>query len=57
MSYSTMILEEELKNRVRNDYFSNFENALIIGKIDFCISQKLLGADYSFLWAEAKKRK
>lgn len=51
-----MILEEELKNRVRNDYFSNFENALIIGKIDFCISQKLLGADYSFLWAEAKKR-
>lgn len=50
-----MILEEELKNRVRNDYFSNFENALIIGKIDFCISQKLLGADYSFLWAEAKK--
>ena len=22
MSYSTMIIEEELKNRVRNDYFS-----------------------------------
>ncbi|MDD6087741.1 MAG: hypothetical protein PUB69_00240 [Desulfovibrionaceae bacterium] len=49
------ILEEELKNRVRNDYFSDFENSLIIGKIDFCISQKLPDMDYSFLWAEAKK--
>ena len=55
MAYSLTILEEELKNRIRNDYFSDFENALIIGKIDFCISQKLLDIDYSFLWAEAKK--
>lgn len=55
MAYSLTILEEELKNRVRNDYFSDFENALIIGKIDFCISQKMMDIDYSFLWAEAKK--
>lgn len=57
MAYSLTILEEELKNRVRNDYFSDFENALIIGKIDFCISQKILDIDYSFFWAEAKKGK
>lgn len=55
MAYSHTILEEELKNRVRKDYFNNFENALIIGKIDFCISQNILGIDNSFLWAEVKK--
>ena len=27
MAYYLTILEEELKNRVRNDYFSEFENA------------------------------
>lgn len=54
MAYSLKIKEEELKNKVAQDYFPDFDNTKIIGNIDFCISHKK-NDGISFLWAEAKK--
>ena len=55
------IREEELKNIVAKDWFSNYDSTKIIGNIDFCITLKqkknqteLLEVQ-SLLWAEAKK--
>ncbi|RDU63212.1 hypothetical protein CQA53_08695 [Helicobacter didelphidarum] len=57
--YSQNISEEELKNKVANDFFHHkiFNHTRIIGKIDFCISydDKSLFHQINFLWAEAKK--
>jgi len=56
-------LEEEVKNRIAQDYFELFDCATIIGKIDFCVTFKTkrhqpeLGEIESLLWAEAKKGK
>ena len=52
--------EEELKNRIGELFFSQFDHATIIGKIDFCVTQKQKvkqgTADMlSLLWAEAKR--
>ena len=43
MGYDKKIAEEELKNKVANDYFTtkNFDSTQIIGKIDFCIAKKI----------------
>lgn len=53
------IREEELKNKIAQDYFGEFDCAKIIGNIDFCVcmrqSQKELLEQESLLWAEAKK--
>ena len=50
--------EEELKNKVAHDYFANYDNTQIIGKIDFCIAVPQNGPELfeteSLLWAEAK---
>lgn len=54
MSYSKSIREEELKNKVAKDLFSQFDHTKIIGSIDFCISDSN-NPDISFYWAEAKK--
>lgn len=54
MAYSKSIREEELKNKVASDLFSQFDSTKIIGNIDFCISDKN-NPDISYLWAEAKK--
>ena len=57
------IREEELKIKIGNDYFSDFDNSRIIGNIDFCVTAKTdKNQDFllpvrSFLWAEAKKGK
>jgi len=54
------IPEEELKNRIGEDYFSDYDCKKIIGKIDFCARQKKipgqaeLFSEQSLLWAEAK---
>ncbi len=32
------ICEEELKNKVGQDFFSNFDTSKIVGNIDFCVS-------------------
>ncbi len=63
MSYKN-ILEEELKNKVAQDYFNSFDCTKIIGDIDFCVSlpaqnnqQEELVESVSLFWAEAKKGK
>lgn len=59
MSYDLNIREEELKNKVANDYFWIYDNTRIIGNIDFCVSMHQNGKEIfeqeSLLWAEAKK--
>lgn len=49
--YSKTIQEEELKNKVREDWFSNYDNTDIPGRVDFYVGYQ--GTTY--LWAEAKK--
>lgn len=50
------IREEEVKNKVGQDFFSAFDTTKIVGNIDFCVTSKLTKqADAaSLLWAEAK---
>ena len=63
MSYSN-IREEELKNKIAQDYFEVFDCSKIIGNIDFCVTipiknkkQLSLFDTESLFWAEAKKGK
>jgi predicted nuclease of restriction endonuclease-like (RecB) superfamily len=53
------IREEELKNKVAQDYFWIYDCTKIIGNVDFCVSmyQKptSIFEQESLLWAEAKK--
>lgn len=56
------IREEELKNKVGQDFFSNFDATKIVGNIDFCVThknkntkQEQLFENHSLLWAEAKR--
>lgn len=53
------IREEELKNRVAQDYFWLYDCTKIIGNVDFCVcmhqSSKELFEQESLLWAEAKR--
>jgi hypothetical protein len=53
------IREEELKNKVAQDYFWIYDCTKIVGNVDFCVcmhqSQKELFEQESLLWAEAKK--
>jgi hypothetical protein len=56
------IREEELKNKVAQDYFWLYDCTKIIGNVDFCVSMhhsspplEGLGEAHSLLWAEAKK--
>jgi len=57
------IPEEELKNRIGDDYFADYDYKKIIGKVDFCVlpkkidNQTELFAEQSLLWAEAKANK
>ena len=63
MKYSN-IREEELKNKIAQDYFGVFDCTKIIGNIDFCVTlpiqnknQKTLFETESLFWAEAKRGK
>ena len=61
MSYLN-IREEELKNKVAQDYFTTFDCTKIIGEIDFSVclptqNNNQLFETQSILWAEAKKGK
>jgi len=55
--------EEELKNKIAQDYFADFDCTKIIGKVDFCVLPKKsrnpseLFKAQSLLWAEAKANK
>jgi len=56
----TNIREEELKNKIAQDYFEFYDCTKIIGNVDFCVTiredkQKQLFEQESLLWAEAKK--
>lgn len=67
MSKYSGLREEEVKNKVAQDYFFKYEHTNIIGNIDFCIAKKVYDAKgnrnlfveqeviNSILWAEAKK--
>lgn len=64
MKYLNTLPEEEIKNRIRRDYFSAYEAAPILGKIDFAVAIPPLplqeGSETPaeriyLLWAEAKK--
>lgn len=53
------IREEELKNKVGQDWFGSFDTTEIVGNIDFCVLPKQDKQDSLFgrptlLWAEAK---
>lgn len=58
MAYNKDIREEQLKNEIAKDYFSNYDCTRILGNIDFCVSvkdsQPTLFETESLLWAEAK---
>jgi hypothetical protein len=63
MTYEN-IREEELKNKIAQDYFGMFDCTKIIGNVDFCVTlstenkkQTQLLETESLLWAEAKKGK
>jgi hypothetical protein len=61
MSYENL-REEEVKNKVAKEYFTDFDGTKIIGNVDFCITvpnnnQTELFDTESLLWAEAKKGK
>ena len=55
------VREEELKNKLAQDYFWLYDCSKIIGNIDFCVglhhSDNEMFSDESLLWAEAKKWK
>src|SRR5215469_14798565 len=60
MRYSD-ILEEEIKNKVTQDFFPKFDCTRILGKIDFAVKVKypanVIGFhDEYLLWAEAKQK-
>ena len=59
MRYSHTLLEEELKNRVGEDLFADFNHSTIKGRVDFCIADKqtFMGEPIEYLWAEAKRGK
>ncbi|MBD5305251.1 MAG: hypothetical protein HDS12_03050 [Bacteroides sp.] len=59
MAYSNQIREEELKNKVAQDFFKNYDSTPILGNVDFCVAvptygPQLFETEY-LLWAEAKK--
>lgn len=59
MAYQLNIREEEIKNRLRKDYFNTFNAEEVLGDIDFAVAvpvegPQLFEPEY-LLWAEAKK--
>ena len=64
MKYQTNLREEEIKNRLRHDYFDAYDATPILGNIDFAVALPALplhgvapapeDREY-LLWAEAKK--
>jgi hypothetical protein len=68
MAYANTLREEELKNKVANDYFNSYDCTKIIGNIDFCVAKITDRSEgrqselfeettitQSLLWAEAKR--
>lgn len=60
MPTNRVIREEEIKNRIREDFFKEYDATQILGDIDFAVTvpthKNELPFEYEyFLWAEAKK--
>lgn len=51
MAYSRTIQEEELMNKVREEWFDGYDNTEIPGKVDFYVGHE----GNVYLWAEAKR--
>ena len=50
------IRESEVKNRIKKDYFSDYDWTKVVGDIDLTVcSEHLLGTPTTYLWAETKK--
>ena len=47
------IREEEVKNKIRQEFFQDYDATPILGDIDFAVTTKKSSEEY-FLWAEAK---
>ncbi len=59
MAYNNNAREEEIKNRLRKDYFLAYDAEQVLGDIDFAVAvptagPELFDTEY-LLWAEAKK--
>lgn len=58
-SYRKDIREEELKNRLRKDWFPDYDAEAVLGDIDFAVAVPAIGPEIFeteyLLWAEAKK--
>ena len=59
MAYSNQIREEELKNKVAQDFFQAYDTTPILGNVDFSVAvpsngPQLFETEY-LMWAEAKK--
>lgn len=50
--YLNSLLEEELKLKVGNDFFKEFDTTKIIGKIDFCVAKTYLHEGQNELFDE-----
>ncbi len=58
MTYSNLIREEELKNKIASDFFPSYDTTQILGDVDFFVAlptENGLTETQYFLWAEAKK--
>ena len=59
MAYDTHIREEEVKNKLRKDYFAEYDATPVLGNIDFAVAVPINGAQLFeteyLLWAESKK--
>ncbi len=59
MAYDSNIREEEVKNKLRKDFFKEYDSPPILGNIDFAVAVPTDGAQLFeteyLLWAESKK--
>ncbi len=59
MAYNSTLREEEIKNKLRADYFREYDPTPILGNIDFAVAVPTAGAQLFeteyLLWAESKK--
>lgn len=51
------IREEELKNKVGSDFFSNFDTSKIVGNIDFCVTHKIKNSKQNLLFENDQNKK
>ncbi|MDE6305857.1 MAG: hypothetical protein K2L90_04625, partial [Muribaculaceae bacterium] len=57
MAYDSSLREKEIENKLRNDFFKDYDATPVLGDIDFAVAVPSHGAfetEY-LLWAEAKK--